>query len=48
MTTSAKKEKIISAAKKFLDDKKIVAAYLRGEVTKETLDERGIKLALPL
>lgn len=39
---------IVSSAKKFLEDKKIVSAYLRGEVSKKTLDDRGIKLTMPL
>ncbi len=40
--------KIISSAKRFLEDKKVVGAYLRGEVTKKALDDRGIKLAMPI
>ena len=40
--------KILSSAKKFLEDKKLVSAYLRGEVSKEILDDKGIKLAMPL
>ncbi|WP_162927093.1 hypothetical protein [Flavobacterium psychrotrophum] len=39
---------ILTSAKKFLEDKKMVSAYLRGEVTKEALDDKGIKLAMPL
>lgn len=39
---------ILDSAKKYLEDKKIVSAYLRGEATKKDLDDRGIKLAMPL
>jgi len=48
MRNEIKRALIIAAAKKFLEDKKIVSAYLRGEVTKEQLDSRGIKLAMPI
>lgn len=48
MDSKVNNTQILSAAKKYLEDKKIVAAYLRGEVTKKALDERGIKLAMPL
>lgn len=41
-------KQILSSAKKFLEDKKVVSAYLRGEATKKDLDDRGIKLAMPL
>ena len=42
------KEKIIQAAKKVMRDKKAIIAYTRGEITKKELDERGVKLAMPL
>jgi len=48
MEHRANKNKIISSAKKLLEDKKLVTAYLRGEVTKKTLDDRGVKLEMPL
>jgi hypothetical protein len=48
MITPKNNEQIISSAKKILEDKKLVSAYLRGEISKERLDERGIKLAMPL
>lgn len=43
-----KSHNIVLAAKKLLEDKKLIAAYLRGEITKDVLDERGIKLAMPV
>lgn len=41
-------EKIIASSKKFLEDKKAMRAYLRGEITLEALYERGIKLTMPI
>jgi len=48
MENKANTNKIISSAKKLYEDKRLVSAYLRGEVTKKTLDDRGVKLAMPL
>lgn len=42
------KEKIIQAAKKIMQDKKDIIAYTQGKITKKELDERGVKLAMPL
>ncbi|MEQ8879086.1 MAG: hypothetical protein RLQ12_05615 [Cyclobacteriaceae bacterium] len=42
------KEKIIQAAKKVIQDKKVIIAYTQGKITKKELDERGVKLAMPL
>lgn len=42
------KEKIIQAAKKLVEDKKSILAYSKGEISKKELNERGIKLAMPL
>lgn len=42
------KEKTIAAAKKFLEDQKVVSRYLRGEATKEEITARGIVLATPV
>ncbi|WP_286707256.1 hypothetical protein [Flavobacterium sp. 38-13] len=39
---------IIASAKKFADDKKAIRAYIKGELTLKDLNERGIKLAMPL
>jgi thiazole synthase ThiGH ThiG subunit len=46
--TKDDKEKIIQAAKKLVQDKKDILAYSNGEITKKQLDERGVKLAMPL
>ena len=53
MTTihSAKKAKFREMPpqlKKLVEDKKIIQAYLKGEVSKDELTKRGIKLAHPL
>lgn len=48
MKTTINKEQIISSAKKFLEDKKLVSSYIKGEITKKELDERGIKFTMPL
>lgn len=42
------KEKIIQAAKKVMQDKKVIIAYTQGKITKKELNERGVKLAMPL
>ncbi|MBT9098236.1 hypothetical protein KFZ76_11030 [Methylovulum psychrotolerans] len=34
--------------KRMVEDKRCIQAYLRGEMTKEELEKRGIKLANPL
>jgi hypothetical protein len=34
--------------KKLVEDKKTIQAYLKGEVTRDELTKRGIKLAHPL
>ncbi len=36
------------ALKKLVEDKKVIQACLRGEVTRDKLIKRGIKLAHPL
>lgn len=41
-------KQISSSTKKFLEDKKAIRAYLKGEITLETLNEKGIKLSMPL
>lgn len=48
MKTKNENNKFSKSAKKFIADKKAIRAYLRGEIPKKTLDERGIKLAMPL
>lgn len=40
--------KIISSAKKFLEDKKAIRAYIKGETTLKALNEKGIKLNMPV
>lgn len=48
MEKQEKKIKIIESAKKILEDKKYIRAYMKGEISKEVLNERGIKLAMPI
>ena len=42
------KEKIVEAAKKMVQDKKLIKEYSKGNITKEELEERGVELAMPL
>ena len=35
-------------AKDFLADKGLVLSYLKGEITLNTLNDRGVKVAMPL
>ncbi len=41
---SKKKEKLLKALKKSLENKEIVRKYLRNEITKEEFDKTDIKL----
>ncbi|MCB0737342.1 MAG: hypothetical protein KDC92_07505 [Bacteroidetes bacterium] len=43
-----KKDKIIAAAKKMVENKKAMIAYSNGKITKDELREQGIKLAMPI
>jgi hypothetical protein len=36
------------SAKKIVDDKKLVYDYLNGKITRKALDDKGIKLAMPI
>jgi hypothetical protein len=36
------------SAKKIVDDKKLVRDYLNGKITLKALDDKGIKLAMPI
>lgn len=38
------KEKVMLAIEKALEDKKQISRYLKGEITKEQLEEKGIIL----
>jgi len=42
------KEQIIKSVAKMLSDKKVVRSYMKGETSKNTLSQKGIKLAKPL
>lgn len=42
------RDKIRAAAKKMVEDKKALIAYSNGEISKEELRERGVRLAMPL
>ena len=48
MKTQVNSKQIISSAKKFLEDKEAIRAYIKGELTLEALNERGIKLTMPI
>lgn len=43
-----KDSKQSNMASKMLDNKKVILAYLRGEIPKSELDKRGIKLVQPI
>lgn len=47
-SSKAKKEQIIKLMKQMITNKEIVRSYLKGNITKETLDKKGVKLANPL
>lgn len=42
------KKAVIEAAKKMLESKKNILAYSNREISKKELNERGVKLAMPL
>ena len=48
MNSKTNREKILLSAKKLVDDKKAVRAYLRGEKKLNDLNDKGIKLAMPV
>jgi hypothetical protein len=48
MKTNKNIEQIKSSAKKIVEDKKSVNNYLSGKITLSILNDRGIKLAMPL
>lgn len=35
-------------AKKFLENQKNIKRYLKGEISKKQLNEKGVKLAMPV
>lgn len=41
------KESVISAIKKALDNKRETIKFLKGDITKEELESKGVKLAKP-
>lgn len=43
VTKNSKKSEIYSIFRKILDDKEIIATYIRGEITLEELHAKGIK-----
>jgi hypothetical protein len=43
-----KRNKIIKAAKKLVNDKKLIIKYSNGEITKKELEKHGIKLSMPI
>lgn len=46
--TRINKKAIVAAAKKMVADKKAILQYSKGQISKEELSERGVKLAMPL
>lgn len=42
------REKIIQSVKKVLSDKHIVRQYLKGNITQQELESKGIKLGRPI
>ncbi len=42
------REKVIGIVKKMVVNKELVRSYLKGNISKEVLNEKGIKLANPL
>lgn len=48
MAKEINKKQIVEAAKKMLADKKSIIAYSKGEISKKELNDRGVKLAMPL
>ena len=48
MDTINNNTKVIDFVKKMAEDKKMVRAYMRGEISKNDLDAKGIKLAMPI
>lgn len=47
-TTTIRVREIPPLVKKLIEDKKVIQAYSRGEVTKDELISRGIKFVNPL
>lgn len=48
MNGKLNRDKILLSAKKLVDDKKVIRAYLRGEKNLKDLNDKGIKLAMPV
>ncbi len=48
MKEKQNREKVISAAKKIVADKKAILDYSRGKISKKELSDRGVKLAMPI
>lgn len=48
MSNTTKTSAIIASAKRFAEDKKAIRAYIKGELTLKDLNDRGIKLAMPI
>ncbi len=46
--TETKKAIIIASIKKMIEDKAILRSFLRGEVSKEVLNQKGIKIGKPI
>lgn len=47
-TRTEHKNHVVAAVKKLMADKKAAIAYSKGEISKQELDDRGVKLGMPL
>lgn len=48
MKTKTPHRKVMKSPIEYMEDKKYIRAYLKGEKTRSELYERGIKLAMPI
>lgn len=42
------KEKIIKSVSKMIEDKEVVRSYIKGEISIQAVNKKGIKLGKPL
>ena len=47
-TKKVNKKNVVAAAKKMVESKKNIIAYSKGKISKKELNEKGVKLAMPL
>lgn len=46
--TEQKKSVIISSIKKMIEDKAVLRSFLRGQISKEVLNQKGIRIGKPI